>query len=167
MTKESIAKYAFITVLLLALILAVVFLALRPAQADEGSGMGLTVDPHSGTFVAPEKDDTEKESSGGIAVPGWGSIRIAAGEVLVDVNLQNPIDNADKYNMSFTLYLDGEEEPLAQTGLIRPGESALKLELSHPLSAGEYNATVLVQPYRMADNSATNNAEIKTKLIVE
>lgn len=167
MNKESMAKYVLIAVLLLVLILAAVFLAVRPSEADESSGMGLTVDPYSGTFTAPEKDDTEKESSGGIAVPGWGSIRIAAGEVLVDVNLQNPIDNADKYNMSFTLYLDGEEEALAQTGLIRPGESALKLELSHPLSEGEYDATVLVQPYRMADNSATNNAEIKTILIVK
>lgn len=167
MNKESVAKYAFITVLLLSIILAAVFLALKPAQADEGSGMGLTVDPYSGTFTAAEKDDTEKESSGGIAVPGWGSIRIDAGKTLVDVNLQNPIDNADKYNMSFTLYLDGEEEAIAQTGLIRPGESALKLELSHPLSEGEYDATVLVQPYRMADNSATNNAEIKTILIVK
>ena len=77
-------------------------------------------DPYSGTYVAPEKAETE-EDSGGIAIPGWGSIRIKAGEKLVDVNLENPADNKDCYNMSFTLYLKGETEPLAETGLIRPG----------------------------------------------
>ena len=69
--------------------------------------------------------------------------------------------------MSFTLYLKGETEPLAETGLIRPGESALKLELSRPLEAGEYEATVHVQPYRLPDNILTNNADIETILIVE
>lgn len=30
----------------------------------------------------------------------------------MDVNLENPADNKDCYNMSFTLYLKGETEPL-------------------------------------------------------
>ena len=69
--------------------------------------------------------------------------------------------------MSFTIYLKGEDEPIAETGLIPPGESALKLELSEALEAGEYEAIVHVQPYRIADGSATNNADIETILIVE
>ena len=85
----------------------------------------------------------------------------------MDVNLENSIDNEGKYYLSFSVYLKGQDKPLAETGLIQPGESALKLSLSHPLDAGEYEAVVLVQPYRMADGSATNNAEIETILIVE
>ena len=165
MNKKSLIKYGVAALVLAAAAIALVtVVSIKPMGKEEG--MGLTVDPYSGTYVAPEKAETE-EDSGGIAIPGWGSIRIKAGEKLVDVNLENPADNKDCYNMSFTLYLKGETEPLAETGLIRPGESALKLELSRPLEAGEYEATVHVQPYRLTGNSATNNADIETILIVE
>ena len=165
MNKKSLIKYGVATLVLAAAAIALVtVVSIKPMGKEEG--MGLTVDPYSGTYVAPEKAETE-DDSGGIAIPGWGSIRIKAGEKLVDVNLENPADNKDCYNMSFTLYLKGETEPLAETGLIRPGESALKLELSRPLEAGEYEATVHVQPYRLTGNSATNNADIETILIVE
>lgn len=166
MSKEKILKYSMIGLILLAIIIALTVI-LWPKAPDTSAGMGLTVDPYSGSFVQPEKSAAEEESTGGIAIPGWGSIRIQAGEKLVDVNLENPIDNEGKYYLSFSVYLKDQDKPLAETGLIQPGESALKLSLSHPLDAGEYEAVVLVQPYRMADGSATNNAEIETTLIAE
>ena len=166
MSKEKIIKYSLMGLILLAIIIALTVI-LWPKAPDNSAGMGLTVDPYSGSFVQPEKTAAEEESTGGIAIPGWGSIRIQAGEKLVDVNLENPTDNEGKYYLSFSVYLKDQDEPLAETGLIQPGESALKLSLSHPLDAGEYEAVVLVQPYRMADGSATNNAEIETILIAE
>ena len=166
MSKEKIFKYSMIGLILLAIIIALTVM-LWPKAPDTSAGMGLTVDPYSGSFVQPEKTAAEEESTGGIAIPGWGSIRIQAGEKLVDVNLENPIDNEGKYYLSFSVYLKDQDKPLAETGLIQPGESALKLSLSHPLEPGEYEAVVLVQPYRMADSSATNNAEIETILIAE
>ena len=166
MSKEKILKYSMIGIILLAVIVTLTVM-LWPKAPDNNAGMGLTVDPYSGSFVQPEKTAAEEESTGGIAIPGWGSIHIQAGEKLVDVNLENPIDNEGKYYLSFSLYLKGEDKALAETGLIQPGESALKLSLSHPLDAGEYESVVLVQPYRMADGSATNNAEIETILIAE
>ena len=166
MSKEKILKYSMIGIILLAIIVALTII-LWPKAPDNSAGMGLTVDPYSGSFVQPEKTAAEEESTGGIAIPGWGSIRIQAGEKLVDVNLENPIDNEGKYYLSFSVYLKGEDKALAETGLIQPGESALKLELNKALEPGEYEAVVLVQPYRMADGSATNNAEIETILIAE
>ena len=166
MSKEKIFKYSMIGLILLAIIIALTVI-LWPKAPDNSAGMGLTVDPYSGSFVQPEKTAAEEESTGGIAIPGWGSIRIQAGEKLVDVNLENPIDNEGKYYLSFSLYLKDQDKLLAETGLIQPGESALKLSLSHQLEPGEYEAVVLVQPYRMADGSATNNAEIETILIAE
>ena len=166
MSKEQLMKYSLIGLILLAIIVTLTVI-LWPQAPDTSAGMGLTVDPYSGSFVQPEKAAEGTESSGGIAIPGWGSIRIQAGEKLVDVNLENPIDNEGKYYLSFSVYLKDQDKPLAETGLIQPGESALKLSLSHPLDAGEYEAVVLVQPYRMADGSATNNAEIETILIAE
>ena len=166
MSKEKILKYSMIGLILLAIIIALTII-LWPKAPDTSSGMGLTVDPYSGTFVQPEKAEETAESTGGIAIPGWGSIHIQAGEKLVDVNLENPIDNEEKYYLSFSVYLKDQDKPLAETGLIQPGESALKLSLSKALKPGEYEAVVLVQPYRMADGSATNNAEIETTLIAE
>ena len=166
MSKEQIMKYSLIGLILLAIIFALTVI-LWPKAPDNSAGMGLTVDPYSGAFVQPEKTAAEEKSTGGIAIPGWGSIHIQAGEKLVDVNLENPIENAGKYYLSFSVYLKDQDKPLAETGLIQPGESALKLSLSHPLEPGEYEAVVLVQPYRMADGSATNNAEIETILIAE
>ena len=166
MSKEQIMKYSMIGLILLAIIIALTVI-LWPKAPNTSAGMGLTVDPYSGSFVQPEKVEEDTESTGGIAIPGWGSIHIQAGEKLVDVNLENPIDNEGKYYLSFSIYLKDQDKPLAETGLIQPGESALKLSLSHPLDAGEYEAVVLVQPYRMADGSATNNAEIETILIAE
>ena len=166
MSKEKIIKYSLMGLILLAIIAALTIM-LWPKAPDNSAGMGLTVDPYSGSFVQPEKTAAEEESSGGIAIPGWGSIHIQAGEKLVDVNLENPIDNDGKYYLSFSVYLKDQDKPLAETGLIQPGESALKLSLSKALESGEYEAVVLVQPYRMADGSATNNAEIETVLIAE
>ena len=166
MSKEKIIKYSMIGLILLAVV-ATLTVILWPKAPDTSAGMGLTVDPYSGSFVQPEKTAAAVESTGGIAIPGWGSIHIQAREKLVDVNLENPIDNEGKYYLSFSVHLKDQDKPLAETGLIQPGESALKLSLSHPLDAGEYEAVVLVQPYRMADGSATNNAEIETILIAE
>ena len=166
MSKEKIFKCSLIGLILLAVIVSLTVI-LWPKVPDTSAGMGLTVDPYSGAFVQPEKAEEDAESIGGIAIPGWGSIHIQAGEKLVDVNLENPIDNEGKYYLSFSVYLKDEEKPLAETGLIQPGESALKLELNKALEPGEYEAVVLVQPYRMADGSATNNAEIETILIAE
>ena len=166
MSKEKILKYSMIGIILLAIIVALTII-LWPKAPDNSAGMGLTVDPYSGSFVQPEKTAAEEESTGGIAIPGWGSIRIQAGEKLVAVNLEKPTDNEGKYYLSFTVYLKGEDKVLAETGLIQPGGSALKLSLNRALEPGEYEAVVLVQPYRMADGSATNNAEIETILIAE
>ena len=166
MSKEQIMKYSLIGLILLAIIIALTVI-LWPKAPDTSGGMGLTVDPYSGAFVQPEKAEETDESTGGIAIHGWGSIRIQAGEKLVDVNLVNPIHNEGKCFLSFSVYLKNQDKPLAETGLIQPGESALKLKLSKALKPGEYEAVVLVQPYRMSDGSATNNAEIETILIAE
>lgn len=132
----------------------------------ESAGIGLTFDPSAGVYL-PEIKDADEAGHAGISIPGWDQIEIEANKTDVSVNLINPKDNAGRYYMQFTVYLDGEDEPLAETGLIRGGESALELHLAHPLSAGEYPATVHIQPYRVRDNTPTNNADIELTLIVK
>ena len=166
MNKKDFVERGMKALLLAAAVASLAAAVIVGSLEKEGANDDLTIDPYSGTYVAAEQEEPE-ESPSGIAIPGWGSICIKAGETLVDVNLENPIDNKDGYNMSFALHLKGETEALAETGLIRPGESALKLKLSRPLDVGTYEATVHVQPYRLPDNIPTNNADIETMLIVE
>ena len=135
-------------------------------RTAENAGIGLMFDPNSGIYT-PKTNDADEDEHSGIAIPGWDHIEIEADKTDVKVNLINPEDNTDKYYMQFTIYLDGEDEPLAETGLIRGGESALELHLTHPLSAGEYPATVHVQPYRVQDSTPTNNADIELMLIAK
>lgn len=156
-------------VIVCAVIIAAVVLVSVLSHIDhtvKSAGIGLTFDPNSGIYT-PEIKDAEEDEHSGIAIPGWDHIEIEADKTDVKVNLTNPEDNADKYYMQFTIYLDSEDEPLAETGLIRGGESALELHLTHPLSAGEYPATVHIQPYRVRDTTPTNNADIELMLIVK
>ena len=166
MCKKNILRYAVQTLIIAVIIVGAVLVVTNSIENNDSAGVGLTVDPDSGTFVKPEIEELEK-SDGGISIPGWGSINVAANETTVDVNLKNPDENEGKYDLAFTITLDGENEPIAETGLIPAGKSALKLKLTKPLEPGTYEATVLVQPYRVDDQSKTNNAEIKTVIIAE
>ena len=165
MTKKNKLLLVVITC---AVVIAAVVLVSVLSHIDrtaENAGIGLMFDTSSGIYTPEIKDADEAEHSG-IAIPGWDHIEIEADKTDVKVNLTNPEDNADRYYMKFTIYLDGESEPLAETGLVRGGESALELHLTHPLSAGEYPATVHIQPYRVQDTTPTNNADIELMLIV-
>lgn len=156
-------------VIICAVIIAAVVLVSVLSHIDrtaENAGIELTFDPNSGIYT-PEINDADEAEHSGIAIPGWDHIEMEADKTDVKVNLTNPEDNAGKYYMQFTVYLDGEDEPLAETGLVRGGESALELHLAHPLSAGEYPATVHIQPYRVQDTTPTNNADIELMLIVK
>ena len=167
MTKKN-NKLLLVVITCAAVISAVVLVSVLSHidRTAENAGIGLTFDPNSGIYT-PEIKDADEDEHSGIAIPGWDHIEIEADKTDVKVNLINPEDNADKYYMKFTIYLDGESEPLAETGLVRGGESALKLHLTHPLSAGEYPATVHVQPYRVQNSTPTNNADVELMLIVK
>lgn len=166
MTKKNKLLLVVITCAVVIAALVLVSVLSHIDHTAESAGIGLTFDPSSGIYTPDIKDADEAEHSG-IAIPGWDHIEIEADKTDVTVNLINPEDNADRYYMQFTVYLYGEDEPLAETGLVRGGESALKLHLAHPLSAGEYSATVHIQPYRVQDTTPTNNADIELMLIVK
>lgn len=131
----------------------------------------LEIDPNAGELITPTPAPTEP----GIAIPGWGSITLPAGVTEAQVTLQNPDANADWYYLTFELRLPtvdeatGEEsyEVIFTTGLIPPGQYCNKVTLTRTLEPGEYTATVHVQPYRISDQSPTNNADMETLLVVK
>ena len=132
-------------------------------------GVGLQVDPNAGEYVEPEKEETP---SRGVAIPGWGSITIPANTKTVQVKFDNPDANKDAYYLTFELRLANSSEKgyevLYKSQLVPPGQCIQNIELSRALVAGEYDAVVHVQPYKMDEaKTPTNNADMKTKLIVK
>ena len=139
----------------------------EPPKQTQGGGVGLVVDPNAGDYVAPE---TEEKS--GIAIPGWGEITMPPNKSEgIVVDFYNPEANKDKYYLTFELYLtneDGTKDVLYKSDLIPPGKHIQRINLSHGLEPGEYEATMHVQPYKMDGTlTSTNNLDAKTKLIVK
>ena len=130
----------------------------------------LTIDPNAGEYIKPVINQT---SEPGVAIPGWGSMTIPAGVTRIDtVDFYNPEANNGTYYLTFELLIpkagtEGEYESLYKSGKIPPRLHIQTINLTRPLSAGTYDAVIHVQPYRMSDNSSTNNANMKTTLIVE
>ena len=141
-----------------------------PAAApnDGGSssqGGGLVIDPNAGEFVEPER-------APGVTIPGFGSMTIPANtKELKGINLHNPTKNEGWYYLTFKLCLldknGAVSEVLYESQLVPPGKYIQDITLSRGLAKGEYNAVMKVQPYRIADKSPTNNADLKMKIIVQ
>lgn len=132
-----------------------------------GGGVGLTIDKNAGEYVAPEVDTTPTQ---GVAIPGWGSLTIPPNTKKVTVDFMNPIQNEGLYYLTFELrLLNGNDyEVLYTSGLVEPGLHIQSIELSRGLPAGEYDAVVHVQPYRMDEaKTPTNNADMELNLIVK
>lgn len=134
----------------------------------DGGGEKLKADPNAGEYVEPEKQEEEND---GVSVPGWSSLEIPANTSEVTVDFFNPEENEGKYSLTFELRLPDESEQgyevLYTSGLVDAGLHIQHINLSRGLEAGVYDAIIHVQPYRMDENQTpTNNADLKTKLIV-
>lgn len=148
--------------------LTLIFPGLAPdSQVSSPQGGGLVIDPNAGDYVAPAPVVAEQ----GVAIPGWGSMTIPANtRELTMVDFYNPDDNAGLYYLTFKLCLldaNGDvSEVLWESQAVPPGKHIQKITLSRGLPAGMYDAVIQVQPYRMSDESPTNNANMKTTLKV-
>ncbi len=172
------SKKAFIVVIILMLIIIGLMFGIllgikgmtnSETEENNKGGVGLVVDPNAGEYVAPEIEEVPMQ---GVAIPGWSTITIPANTKEVTVDFMNPIENKDLYYLTFELRLiDNSKigyEVLYKSGLVEPGLHIQKINLSKGLAVGEYEAIVHVQPYRMDVNQTpTNNADMKTKLIVK
>ena len=177
-SKKKSGKKKWIILLLLLLLLAagvfviaggltLIFPGLAPGSGSSPLGGGLVIDPNAGDYVAPEAPKPKP----GVAIPGWGSMTIPANTQVLDmVDFHNPTANDGLYYLTFKFCLlnaNGEiSEVLWESQAVPPGKHIQKITMSRGLPAGTYDAVVHVQPYRMSDETPTNSADMKTKLIV-
>lgn len=106
-------------------------------------------------------------ASEGVSIPGWSTIELPANVTEADVELYNPEANADKYYLTFTLSIEDTGEVLFSTGLVPPVMVCDHVILSRKLSPGYYQGVLHVQPYRMADQSPTNSADVSLMIHVK
>ena len=70
MCKKNFMRYAVQTLIIAVIIVGAVLVVTNSIENSlDSAGVGLTVDPDSGTFVEPEIEELEK-SSDGISIPG-------------------------------------------------------------------------------------------------
>lgn len=141
-----------------------------PAAApnDGGStsqGVGLVVDPNANEYVKPIP-------APGVVIPGFGEMTISANtKELVGINLYNPKENEGWYYLTYKLCLLDKNrdvsEVLYESQLIPPNNIIKDITMSRSLAKGEYDAVMIVQPYRIADNTPTNNANLELTIIVK
>lgn len=79
--------------------------------------------------------------------------------VTIDVTCQT-----EYYYITFGLYLEENDELLYQSGLVSPGNYIQKMEMSHSLEPGTYDAYVLCQPYRSDKTTKTNQGVVRITL---
>ena len=170
MGKKKSLIIILLLVIIIILVLLVFFLGDKKPLAEElKGGVSLQIDPNAGEYVEPEKETTPSK---GVAIPGWGSITIPANQKNITVDFMNPEANKDLYFLTFELRIPNKSkkgyEVLYKSGLVAPGLHIQKIELARALKAGEYDAVIHVQPYKMDEaRTPTNNADMKTKLIVK
>lgn len=100
----------------------------------------------------------------GIAIPGYKSITIDAGETDIKVNLQNPQGNPCYFVISLILQ-DGTE--LYKSKMIEPGKGLYDITINNPLDKGEYPAIVKYETFSLNELNPLNGAEVKINLIAE
>ena len=162
---------AIIIILLILLLFVVttgivVFVPLIQENSGSSSpGVGLQVDPFAGSFV-------EDKPASGVSIPGFVTLTIPAGTTTATtVDFYNPEKNEGRYYLTFKLSLlnkNGEvSETLYESGLLPPGEHIQTITLSRALTAGEYDAILHIQPYRIEDKTPTNNANMRITITVK
>lgn len=107
------------------------------------------------------KNATEKQQQGAIAVPGFDKLTFKANQIYQQVNFNNPEGNNCYFLM--TLYVENEE--YWQSGYVEAGKGYYNIELYKPISAGEYDAELLIQCFR-STGIELNSARIDFDLTV-
>ena len=162
--RSGKAKWIILLVLILAVVAATLLIFQPWAGGEEKpNGGGLIIDPNAGEYVDPSQTPVEP----GVEIPGTSSITIPANQQTVSVDFYNPEGNEGLYYLTFKLSLEDTGEVLYESNAVPPGKHIQSITLNRALPAGSYSAVIHVQPYRMSDETPTNNADMKTTLIVK
>ena len=161
-----------VTVVLLLILLTFDIVMLDLVIAMEGQPQTPT-----GGVVLVEPNATDEREEGGqggsknVTVAGFSALTVPPDIETVPIDLYNPIENNGLFYMTFEFRLLNDSEAgyevLFKTRYVPPGKHIYQVDLTHGLPAGDYDAVLLIQPYRMSDLTPTNNVTARVKLTVK
>ena len=131
----------------------------NPAQ-DTNSDF--VIDPNAGDGSVPTQAPQKAES---IQIPGYPSITIAANTPNVTMALLNPEGNPCYFK--FEIVLKDTDETIFESKYVEPGKAITDVELTKPLSAGEYPAIIKISTLSLGGSSPMNGANVETVLIAK
>lgn len=101
-----------------------------------------------------------------IAIPGYKSLSLKAGQTEQSVNLYNPAENECYFVMTLLLP-DGTQ--IWKSKMVEPGKGLYEITLDQPVEAGTYeNSTLKYECYRMDEElTPLNGSEIRLTLEVK
>lgn len=123
------------------------------------------LDPSAKKWPGETLPDQADGEPVGIKIPSYPSVTIPANTKDVTVALLNPEGNPCYF--TFTLVLKDTGETLYTSGMVAPGDVITDITLSHPLEAGEYDATIQITTAALTDGRALNGANVETVLVVQ
>ena len=122
------------------------------------------IDPNAGKWEGSKPEDKGGETKG-IKIPGYPSITIAADTKNVTMALLNPEDNPCYFK--FQIVLKDNDETIYESKYVEPGKAISDVELTRPLSQGEYEATIKITTLSLDGKTPLNGANVETVLIAK
>ncbi len=127
-------------------------------------------DPSAKTGTLPGRSEEEIQAElNKVVEEGMFNISIAS-VVTVEENGDEAmarIENiaANHHNMTVSITLDGEDEPIYESAGLAPGQYLEYVRLNRPLPAGTYSATALFTAYHTEDLSQAGQAAAQITIV--
>ena len=160
-------------ILIVFLILFLLWLLTRCAVSPTGENeVPVTdfFDPSAKTGTLPGRSEEEIQAElNKVVEEGMFNISIAS-VVTVEKNSNEAmvrIENiaANHHNMTVSITLDGEDEPIYESAGLAPGQYIEYVQLNRTLPAGTYSATAMFTAYQIEDLSQAGQAAAKITIV--
>ena len=170
--KEKCRKWIR-RILIMLLILFLLWILTRCAVSPTGEKeVAVTdfFDPSAKTGTLPGRSEEEIQAElNKVVEEGMFNISIAS-VVSVEENSKKAmarIENiaANHHNMTVSITLDGEDEPIYESAGLAPGQYLEYVRLNRTLPAGTYSATAMFKAYHMEDLSQAGQAAAKITIV--
>ena len=125
------------------------------------SKLDLNVVPIDEAYLTSQHYNPSTAVQGSFIHHLFTDLHFIAGSATQELPVWNDPENP--YNLMVTLYLEDEEEPLAASGLIPPGQMLSSVTLTHVLAAGDYTATLINTP---ADDQGNVYGSLSAKVTI-
>lgn len=157
-TKSSKSRVIF-PLLILLILSALLYLGLNPNSKPEWF-------PNIDGNIGVHQKSEDETKVGSIKVNGFSKWIVPAGQTKnISVPLTNPTEN--RCYFQFTITLDETGEVLYESQLVPPSEGIYLIDISRPLEAGIYSATIFISTTDVETGGKMNSCKLNTTIVCQ